>query len=260
MYCSERLVFEAPPLPIFGESYYSSGSFSYYKEFRIPLKKEYYVLSVNQTDPPVFWPLALHEMAHCWLGRHEYVDHICGRNQPDLRNIGQNTAANRVEEALCDIIATHVIGPSYPYAYVSKLWVTFPLPVTCNYPSHRYRIECMARVLDRQGFYEDANDLRVVGDQKFESKWQEEEVSWSLGDLLEVANELPCPPLDRIKRLTSGTSILADMDSDDDFATVFYRAWLVINSADSEQIVATVDKASKAILCFLKRCPVSSNT
>jgi len=103
-YYSHLLGLKVVPLSFFGDSYYSSGSFPYYKHFSLRLKKEYYVLSVDHTDPPVFWPLALHELAHCWLSSRNDVDRVCHDHPSDLKGIDKDLVESRLEEAFCDVI------------------------------------------------------------------------------------------------------------------------------------------------------------
>jgi len=257
---SQQIGLKTSPLPFFGEEYYSSGSFPYYRTLALRLEKEYYVLCVDHTDPPVFWPLALHEIAHCWLSNRDDVDQICGRHLPDLRRIDKDTAENRVEEALCDVVATCLIGPAYPYAFVTKLWAQFPVEVSSNYPSYRYRVECMASILDRQGFCEEAADLRDIGEGKSEHGWREEEISWSLDDLQSVADEVPSPSATEVKRLARGASTDLELSAPSDPASLFYAAWLSLDRADPKNTANTTDKMSQAIIRVLERRSMPSDT
>jgi len=117
-YASE-LKLQAMPLPLLGDSYFSTGSFQYYRHLALRLEREYYVVSVDASDPPVFWPLLLHEISHCWLGSRNYVEVVCGAHPDEVSRMDRRVIESRIEEALCDILATRIIGPAYPFS--SKL-------------------------------------------------------------------------------------------------------------------------------------------
>jgi hypothetical protein len=233
------------PLPFFGDTYYASGTFSYYKGLALRLEKEYYVLSVDGTDPPVFWPLALHEISHCWLGNRDDVDQICSRHMPDLREIDSTTAAARVEEALCDALATRLIGPAYSIAFVHRLWTNFRRDVEFGYPSYEYRLECMARVLIDLGYREASSEIGELVDTRFERDWRDDDVSWSIEGILSITRTMPL------------SRTVDSLSASDDPASLFHNAWTEIENADVEQASRTINRASDEVLTSLERRSVS---
>lgn len=80
------------------------------------MEREYYVIAVDYSDPPLLWPLVFHEIGHCLLSVRDDVDRICEQSISWVRSdISLETIHRRLEEALCDVIATYLIGPAYPY-------------------------------------------------------------------------------------------------------------------------------------------------
>lgn len=217
------------------------------------LEREYYVLSIDKSDPPFFWPIVLHELSHCWLSSRDDVDRICGRHLSDLRRIDREIAERRVEESLCDALATHLIGPSYPYAYLNKLWARFPVHVSITYPSHKFRVECMATVLDRMDCFQAGADLRNVSDGVFNGSWDDEEISWALDEIVDVTSELPLLVGEDVVQRASRSLSMLDISPPDDLPTLFLACWMLIDSSDLGSIYHTVDNASRSVLTVLGR-------
>jgi len=253
---SNIMELDTTPLPFFGESYYVSGSFTIYKKISLRLEKDYFELCVDHTDPPIFWPLIIHEIAHCWLSKNEYVDNICSQYSPHIHDITLDIASNRIEEALCDIIATRVMGPAYPMAFVNRLWALFQLESQI-YPKNRFRIECMAKVLDIMDFREEARKLRSIGDEKFEYPYEEEEVSCTLNELCRVSQRFQVIST-KIRRLFESPTKVFQLRNNEDYALAFYSFWLEINEAKTEDTELLITSISNKILNSLIRSTESN--
>jgi hypothetical protein len=258
-YASE-LKLQAIPLPLLGNAYFSTGSFQYYRRLALRLEREYYVVSVDASDPPVFWPLLLHEVSHCWLGSRNYVDVICGTHSDDVGRMEREVVERRVEEALCDALATRIIGPAYPFSYFNKLWAQFPTKAAQEYPSHRFRVECMARVLDDLQFYQMAEETRSLGNERFADNWQDEDISWSINDLISVTRELPELVSPELYSMVEESSRTLESSPPKDLPTLFLSCWMWVDTAELNRIPSTLDKTSTIILRTLKGWPSSSNT
>jgi len=258
-YYATELNLAVTPLPLFGYTYFSSGSFSYYKRLALRLERDYYVLSVDKADPPLFWPLALHEFSHCWLGLKDHVDRICGVHPEEMYRIERATVEERVEEALCDTLATRIIGPAYPKSYVNKLWARFPAGVVASYPSHRFRIECMARILDDMELFKAAADLRKLGDAQFTDSWRDEEVSWAINDLLDVASRLPKLVSEIVDVDANKAVTLLGRSPPKDLPTLFLACWTLVERSGPEGVPLAISRTSDAILRVLEGRTVSSD-
>ncbi len=256
---SNQLNLNPVPLPLFGESYFSTGSFTFYETLR--LSKQYFVLSVSYGDPALFWPLAAHELAHCWLSSRDTVDRISA-NLPWSSNLRPEVISNRVEEALCDSIATRIMGPSYPFSFINKFWTRFPIQgmTSAIYPTDRYRLECMARVLDESGFFDEAADVRDVSDSAFVEGWQEEEISWSLDSISEQARQVTFPNPRAIRTVPRQGFSSLGMTNLSEANAIFYSSWASIDN-DARQITdQQITELSRKLVSALERSPVSSDT
>jgi len=172
-YLSNRLEMKTLPMPLLGDDYFATGSYTYFRDLSIRLRKDFYFIAVDSLDPPIFWPLIAHEIAHCWLNETRYLDRIFA--SPDVLEVKRRTSIpveRRLEEVLCDMVATRLLGPAYVWAYITRLWPVFPQGVHENYPSHPFRLECMY-------------------DQRFRISWLDEEISQLKDILLEICENFP---------------------------------------------------------------------
>jgi len=249
---TKKLSLGVAPLPLFGYSYFSSGSFSYYKRLSFRLEKEYYVVSVDKSDPPLFWSLAVHEFFHCWLGMREDIDRICSSQSIGTGRIDRTITERRVEEALCDALATRIIGPAYPHSYLHKLWAQFPVSVDVTYPTHRFRIECMAKVLDGLKLFESAKNVRDIGDAKFSDSWQDEEISWAMNEIVAVASKLPRFVKEDVESEAKKEIKSLDVSPPKDLPTLLLACWMFIESPGHEGAPSAVSRASDVILKVLE--------
>lgn len=246
---SQAIGITPTPLPILGEGYNSTGSFIYYRDRMRRVQNRHYVISVDGTDKPLFWPLALHELAHVWLGERDEVDRICESNlEPGILTSEEQT--RRVEEALCDVLATRMMGPAYSYAFIEKLWAKMEAAPGEGYPSNSFRIECVARALDRQGFGSESADLRAIAGAKFEDAWEDELIAWSIDGIAGSASVISAVTqnqLDSDGGATSSPSVLLN------------DAWSRIDRSSAVSFGNVVDTSTSDILNGLERRSVSSN-
>jgi hypothetical protein len=191
-YISTNLKLSIPPIPILGDDYYATGSFSYFRDLAFRLKREYYFVAVDFLDISLFWPLIAHEVAHCWLNETRYLKQISASSEAlSIKAKTKVPVEERVEETLCDLVATRLFGPAYPQAYNVKLWLRFPKEVHEDYPQHSFRLECMIAVLERLELNEVAEEFKKLRDEKFDVGWQQEEISPLKEQLLEVSKNIP---------------------------------------------------------------------
>ena len=190
---SDQLKMKTLPMPLLGDDYFATGSFTYFRDLSIQLRKDFYFIAVDSLDPPIFWPLIAHEIAHCWLNETKYLDRIFA--SPEVLEVKRRVSIpveQRLEEALCDMVATRLLGPAYVWAYTTRLWPVFPQGVHENYPSHPFRLECMCEMLDRMELDDVSSDLRKLRDQRFRISWQDEEISPLKDIILEMCEDFPC--------------------------------------------------------------------
>jgi hypothetical protein len=191
-YLSENLKLSLLPMPILGDDYYSTGSFSYFRELGFRLAKEYYFVAVDFLDSPIFWPLVAHEVGHCWLNETKYIQEIS--TLPEALAIETKTKVSvekRIEETLCDLVGVRLFGPAYVHSYNLRLWLRFPKPVHEDYPQHSFRLKCMLDVLYRLELKEAAENIREICNERLDANWQKEEISPLKNDLLEASEKFP---------------------------------------------------------------------
>jgi hypothetical protein len=243
------------PMPLLGDSYYSTGSFEYYKKLSLRLSKEYYLVSVDSSDPPVFWPLAVHELCHCWLSSSSVVDSIYGTHANEFNGISHDIAESRIEETLCDSLATYLIGPAYPYAYIHKLWAQFPIKTSEYYPSNEYRIECMASILDELQLNNIASEIRLLAKQRFNNSWEEEEIACVTSDLAQYAQELtrniPQVSTQVCSEARKASKVLKDSPPEN-LSTLFLSCWMLIDETRPELLPASLNFTTEVLLKSLK--------
>ncbi len=246
------------PVVFFGAQYYSSGAFTYYKGLSLRLQKDYFVISVDRSDPPIFWPLVLHELSHCSLGSRDDVDRICGRHAGELRRITWEVAQRRLEESLCDALATRLIGPAYPHSYLNKLWARLSIPVELVYPSHEFRIECIASVLDGMKLFEEAGEIRELRDERFSKSWTDEEISFSLDDITDVASKIHTRVTSDVTR--RARAFLKGPNKSIDLPSLLLACWMTMNESSAEEMDLMTDSASQTVLKHLGQSEPSNST
>jgi len=194
-YLADQLNLRTTPMPILGDDYYSTGSFMYFRElssFAPRLKTEYYFIAVDYLDLPLFWPLVAHEIAHCWLSETRYVDEACALEvAQEIKKETGKSLENKIEEVLCDLVATKIFGSAYPWAYITRLWLHLNGKDFNTHPSHSFRIECMCSQLENMGMYPAAEKIRALRDERVKEGWQRE-VIWQLKEyLIGLSDEFP---------------------------------------------------------------------
>lgn len=251
---SEQLRLKTLPMPLLGDEYFCTGSFTYFKDLQIRLKKEFYFVSVDFLDSPIFWPLIAHEIAHCSLNETEYLRKVLVSSEAvEVKRRTIIPVEQRVEEVLCDIVATRLLGPAYVWAYITRLWLIFPLGVHEKYPSHPFRLECMCEVLDRMELDDVSADFRKLRDQRFAISWQEEEISPLRYVLIEVSENFPCAiNRDIYVQGLSATEYLFDSPPRDP-VVLFLSCWNKVREEGIAKIGELLPKFASVILQALER-------
>jgi len=165
-----------------------------------------------------------------------------------VTRINRATIEKRIEEALCDAIATYMIGPSYPYSYLNRLWARFPAGIVPEYPSHRFRIECMATVLDEMKLYEQARNIRYIGNAKFSEPWQNEEIHWAIDDIVSVTSELPKLVVDEVDIEANRVAYNLEFSATRDIPTLFLACWMFLGNLESSEVPSAITRTSEIIL------------
>lgn len=251
-YLSDQLKMKTLPIPLFGDDYFATGSFTYFRDLPIRLRKDFYFIAVDSLDLPIFWPLITHEIAHCWLNETEYLDKIFSSSEfQEVKRRSSIPIEQRLEEVLCDIVATRLLGPVYVWAYTTRLWHVFPQAVHENYPSHPFRLECMCEVLDRTELDDVSSSLRQLRDERFRIGWQDEEISPLKDVLLEMCDDFPCTINKSVYiRSLSATEYFFESPPNNP-VVLFLSCWNKIHQMGITKIYELLPKFTAAILTAL---------
>jgi hypothetical protein len=238
------------PIPILGDAYESTGLFRYYDEdFRNT--RDYFFVKMDISDPPIYWPLVFHELSHCWLSRSNHPDLIYSRHQGNLSGIDSEVASNRIEEALCDVISTRVVGPAFCISYLHKFWTLGLLREDAGHPTHAFRFECMSRSLDDLGLFEQAAELRDTVEARLEP-WREEPIAATLEDIVSTGRNLfnrnHSTVYQRSRRGIEVTSVAATRD----ISGLFLSSWLALDVNDGIDSRSRFEKVNSTISGTLK--------
>jgi len=180
------------PVSILGDDYFAAGT-PVYRECGIRIEKPFYIVVADEFDFPLFWTLIAHELAHCKLSETEHLTklYVIASEMDLFRRLRADYCAKRIEQAMCDIIATRLLGPAFMYAYFLRLYPDFSEEHPREDPSHQFRIECMAEVLQLCRLHQIADWARERLDEKFRKSWKDEEISPLKDSLLELSNDFP---------------------------------------------------------------------
>lgn len=246
------------PIPILSESYESTGLFAHYDEdFR--RGKDYYFVKVDASDPPIFWPLVFHELAHCRLSKTDYPDTIYENHQADIANLDPRNASYRIEEALCDVISTRLAGPAFCYSYLHKFWTLSSLGEDEVHPSHPFRLECMSRTLKDLKLFETAALLEEVLDNRFTDPWRNEPIASAIGEIMDVGKELFPRDLSLMSQSANASSAAEIRNVKTDVATLFLAAWRVLTDG-TQSFAESYDDVNTTLLTCLEGWTKPSDT
>jgi hypothetical protein len=181
----ERLGLSSKPLPFFGSSFYCTGSFAY-TERGIPVSP-FYQVSTESRESTLFWPLLAHEIAHLKL--HETDEARNLRRELSRRNLRSEKYRERLDEALCDIIATLLYGPAYIVAFGTKFWQILDEYHDESYPSNQFRLFIMFKTMEDKDveplFYSIKNNFQVN-----ERLARREEISFLTDEMIELGQNM----------------------------------------------------------------------
>jgi len=186
-----RLGLSSKPLPFFGSSFYCTGSFAY-TERGIPVSP-FYQVSTESHESILFWPLLAHEIAHLKL--HETDDVRNLQRELSKQNLRSEKYRERLDEALCDIIATLLYGPAYIAAFGTKFWQILDEYHDESYPSNQFRLFIMFKIMEDRDTaswtYSIRNNFEVN-----ERLARREKISFLTDEMIELGKRIVQNPAD----------------------------------------------------------------
>ena len=267
LFFSSRTGLSGSIIPVLADGYYALGKPVYFKRFRrmIPVNP-FYIISVDSTDLPIFWPLSVHELAHCLLSetRHleEALAHITA--QFELGREMRELLERRTEELLCDIIAVRLCGPAYLDAFVYSLWPILSVRPSNEYPLHSLRLKCMALTLEEAGIYNYTEYINEIINSRVGFRGRDgldelDEVLESVkGFLIDITRNIPtlvnARIYERVKEVEDLTAITSERITPPE---IFNASWIMVkNTAPDRFIMKARDITPviyESLICALGR-------
>ncbi|MDH5779746.1 MAG: hypothetical protein OEZ29_04035 [Candidatus Bathyarchaeota archaeon] len=243
-----RLGLSSKPLPFFGSSFYCTGSFAY-TERGIPVSP-FYQVSTESQESILFWPLLAHEIAHLKLHETDEVQNL--RRELSRHNLRSEKYRERLDEALCDIIATVLYGPAYIAAFGTKFWQILDEYHDESYPSNQFRLFVMFKTIKDEDLGHLFNSIRNNFEVN-ERLARREKISFLTDEMIEFGENLVRNPVD-----VDGTRII-DFCSDPDridkrrLDYLFNTLWLMIYQG-TKTFDAATNMAESLLERWTKRC------
>lgn len=260
---SDHIKLTKRPISVLGDDYFASGSPTY-REYGIQIEKPFYMVVSDGLDYPLFWTLIAHELAHCRLSETEHLKKLYKiANEMNLfRRLRMDHCEKRIEQAMCDIIATRLLGPAFVYAYFLRLYPDFLENHAEEEPSHQFRIECMAETLECADLHEIANWIRERRDEKFGKSWEHEEIASLKESLVKVSDGFPLLINREKYEYFGGLVGVPKLDPRllKDPISLSVGCWFKLTETKVERAINSLEKLSRVFVKGLKWASSSPNS
>ena len=252
--CSKFIgVCPTPSVILSGNSYFSSQGppdIRTGKENSIP---KYNVVSVDQLHSPILWPNLIHELCHfiIWDGKMpEEIFYSIDNDELEIVS-----TQNKIGEAICDCVATLIIGPSYPFSYLAQYFQTLSNTASMSHPSDSLRLKLMSDILVNSKMPQESKEIEEILINKLGKAWQQDELFPAFDRIIKESTRLIRIP--KYRNFRRGLT-LDDFkkDTPSDVYSLFNEGWNIIRSSP-QQDKRTYREVSDLILKRLKRGSIS---
>jgi hypothetical protein len=241
-----RLRLSSRPLPFLGASFYCTGSFVYAQQgIPVPVSP-FYQVSAESHDSTLFWPLLAHEIAHLKLSESSEMAEI--RRELTRQNLRDEKYSERLDEALCDVIATLLYGPAYAASFGTKFWQLPDERTDDGYPSNQYRLFVMMKVLEEKHTGSSICPILENTYQINEKEARRERISILTDEMLALGDVLVRNPTDISDSKIASFSTDISSINYGRLDYMFNTFWSMIYEG-----TMTFDAASNAANCLLER-------
>jgi hypothetical protein len=253
---SEIIDMGKPVLGAFFNTYGATGTFILNRRIGRPSGADYFMVLADELDPPFYWPLIIHELSHCWLSSQNIIEEISSQINPEIE---QKFIERRVEEALCDAVAASLMGPSYVYSYINRLWSGFAIPNSPEYPSTSFRLELMIRIL-KQANHAKIRDLETLIEETSSKDWGDEAIADSMSLIEDFTSTLPFSV--EHENLDTDIEKIEEFvdDPPQDIRNLYHAGWTLLNSSSRDTYSKDFTKINHAIQETLERGSSAINT
>ncbi len=254
---SELLEIGRPVMGAFYNTYGSTGTFILNRRMGQPSGDEYFMVMADELDPPIYWPLVTHELSHCWLSSQSIVEEISSQVHPE--ELETRFVERRVEEALCDAVATSLMGPSYIYSYINRLWSSFMMQNSQEYPNNSFRLELMIRIL-KQTNHEEVSELESMIEETTSMDWEDEAIVDSMILMEDFMEQLPLTvrPEDLGTEIRNIDEFVETPPSD--LQKLYHVGWTLLNLSDAATYSDHFNRINLVIQEKLERNSSAFNT
>jgi hypothetical protein len=252
---SRTLGLDQIPIPMLGGAYFTSSLYREQFQAEIP---HYYLTSADAFDETLYWPLMAHELAHCKLNETSHVKTALreARKRGVDRKLGAEACQRRLEQVLCDVLATRLLGPAFALSFAQKLEPVFSFPLPIDEPSFQLRLECIASTLEDAELTDTAKTIRSVGQEHFETDWNDDPLAVLKLTLIRACDDQPVLiSKDGYAASMKACSSLQMEKLPSDPVLLFQTAWLSIASSVDSCSPSFVHKLSESIMANLERLP-----
>jgi len=240
----------------FYNTYGSTGTFILNRRMGRPSGDDYFMVLADELDSPIYWPLVVHELSHCWLSSQNVIEEISSQIHSELE---PKFVERRVEEALCDAVAVSLMGTSYVFSYVNRLWSSFAIPNSLEYPSNSFRLELMIRIL-KQTDHDEVSNLETLIEETATTDWEDEAIVDSMILMEDFARQLPFT-------IDAG-NLTTDIENIDEFVAsppddqrkLYHIGWTLLNGSNADTYSDDFKRINLAIQETLERNSATFNT
>lgn len=247
--CSEFMgVSPIPAVVLSGSGYFNTQG---PPDIRTDIGKnipKYNVVSVEQLHSPILWPNVIHELCHFLVLESEAPDKIytsIGDYQLEIES-----TQDKIEEAICDCVATLIMGPSYPFSYLAQYFQILSNTAHIRHPSDSLRLKLMSDILFKVKMPQESKEIEEILINKLGKAWQQDELFPAFDRIIKESTRLiRIPEYRNFRRGLTLDDFKKDTPSD--VYSLFNEGWNIILSSPRPR-KRTYSEVSDLILKRLK--------
>ncbi|MCL5732255.1 MAG: hypothetical protein M1285_02545 [Candidatus Thermoplasmatota archaeon] len=248
--CSEYMGLKRnPSVVLYGSSNFSASGPSNMTG-RLKLEGETYSLVViDHSLDALLWPSVVHEIAHLLPSIDELVDNLYYRSGLSKR-VNIDEGISKLTEAVCDSLATSIMGPSYPLSFYAQYYQIFGQGDYRIHPTDEFRMKLMTEILRSNNLKSYADSIDKLLTNRSRNSWKNDVLANYIDEIISGTRNVVIKksdvPFRRGMRLDDFVS-----GPPRDIYSLFNEGWsLVLSHYDAEP--QTYNKISKKIFDVLK--------
>lgn len=172
--CSEYMGLKKnPSVVLYGSSNFSaSGPPNATGISRID-EDSYSLVVIDHSLDALLWPSVVHEISHLLPLIDDNVDNLYYKSGLS-KSVEIDEGVSKLVEAVCDSLATTIIGPAYPLSFYSQYYQTFGQNRSKTHPTDEFRMKLMIETLRKNNLEDYAKNVdELLSDRSGES-WNDD--------------------------------------------------------------------------------------